>query len=95
MRSRGLFLCRSLVYELGAEADSGVHCECTNLFLRFVDDGEFLFEDESKAVHFRSMPVSNGDFGLTHCRREGIWLQRNGKLSCPCFVGLPFIEACV
>jgi hypothetical protein len=54
-----------------------------------------LFEDESKAVHFRSMPVSNGDFGLTHCRREGIWLQRNGKLSCPCFVGLPFMEACV
>ncbi len=59
--------------KLVEENESYLHYEFTSLLLRFVDDVEFLFDDESKTVHFRSASRTGyGDFGVNRKRMEEI-----------------------
>src|SRR5689334_22898218 len=45
------------------EDDRYLRYEFTSLLLRFVDDVEFLFDDDTKTIHFRSASrVGYGDF---------------------------------
>jgi len=55
------------------EDEAYLHFEFTSLLLRFVDDVEFLFDDEMKTVHFRSSSRTGyGDFGVNRRRMESI-----------------------
>jgi uncharacterized protein (DUF1499 family) len=55
------------------EDESYLHYEFTSLLLRFVDDVEFLFDDESKTIHFRSASRTGyGDLGVNRKRMEEI-----------------------
>ncbi|MDT8272121.1 MAG: DUF1499 domain-containing protein, partial [Desulfomonilia bacterium] len=59
-------------------ADSGnyLHVEFTSLIFRFVDDVEFLFNDEEKTIHFRSASrVGYSDLGVNRKRMEEIRLR--------------------
>jgi uncharacterized protein (DUF1499 family) len=59
--------------KLVEENDSYLHYEFTSLLFRFVDDVEFLFDDESKTIHFRSASRTGyGDFGVNRRRMEVI-----------------------
>jgi len=59
--------------KLVEEDESYLHYEFTSLLLRFVDDVEFLFDDEAKTVHFRSASRTGyGDFGVNRKRMEEI-----------------------
>jgi uncharacterized protein (DUF1499 family) len=50
-----------------------LHVEFTSLLLRFVDDVEFVFDDETKTIHFRSASRTGyGDFGVNRKRMEDI-----------------------
>ena len=67
--------------KLVQEADTYLHYEFTSLLLRFVDDVEFLFDDETKTIHFRSASRTGyGDFGVNRRRMEDIRLRIEGKL---------------
>jgi uncharacterized protein (DUF1499 family) len=49
--------------------------------LRFVDDVEFLFDDEAKTIHFRSASrTGRSDFGVNRRRMEDIRKLIEGKL---------------
>lgn len=55
------------------EDESYLHYEFTSLLLRFVDDVEFLFDDETKTIHFRSASRTGyGDLGVNRKRMEEI-----------------------
>lgn len=63
------------------EDEAYLHYEFTSLLLRFVDDVEFLFDDESKTIHFRSASRTGyGDFGVNRKRMEEIRLLVDGKI---------------
>ena len=63
------------------EDDTYLHYECTSLFLRFVDDVEFVFDDEAKLIHFRSASrIGYGDLGVNRRRMEDIRSRLDGKL---------------
>ena len=67
--------------KLVQEDDSYLHYEFTSLLLRFVDDVEFLFDDETKTIHFRSASrMGYGDFGVNRRRMEDIRSRIEGKL---------------
>ena len=67
--------------KLVAEDESYLHYEFTSLLLRFVDDVEFLFDDETKTVHFRSASRTGyGDFGVNRKRMEEIRSLAGDKL---------------
>ena len=67
--------------KLVEEDDAYLHYEFTSLLLRFVDDVEFLFDDESKTLHFRSASrVGYGDFGVNRRRMEELRSLIEGKL---------------
>ena len=67
--------------QLVEEDDTYLHYECTSLLLRFVDDVEFLFDEASKTIHFRSASrVGYGDFGVNRRRMEDIRSRLQGKL---------------
>ena len=58
-----------------------LHYEFTSLFLRFVDDVEFLFDDESKTIHFRSASRTGyGDLGVNRRRMEEIRVLVESKI---------------
>ena len=58
-----------------------LHYEFTSLLLRFVDDVEFMFDDETKTVHFRSASRTGySDFGVNRRRMETIRRLVEGKL---------------
>jgi uncharacterized protein (DUF1499 family) len=66
---------------LPAEDDTYLHYEFTSLLLRFVDDVEFLFDDETRTIHFRSASRTGyGDFGVNRSRMEDIRSRLAGKL---------------
>jgi uncharacterized protein (DUF1499 family) len=53
------------------EDESYLHYEFTSLLLRFVDDVEFVFDDEAKTIHFRSASRTGyGDLGVNRRRME-------------------------
>ena len=55
------------------EDESYLHYEFTSLLLRFVDDVEFLFDDDTKAVHFRSASRTGySDLGVNRRRMEDV-----------------------
>jgi uncharacterized protein (DUF1499 family) len=63
------------------EDDTYLHYEFTSLLLRFVDDVEFLFDDEAKTIHFRSASRTGyGDLGVNRRRMEEIRTLIEGKL---------------
>lgn len=50
-----------------------LHAEFTSAFFRFVDDVEFLLDDEKKLIHVRSASrVGSSDFGVNRKRVEEI-----------------------
>ena len=57
--------------KLVEEDETYLHYEFTSLLLRFVDDVEFLFDDEAKTIHFRSASRTGyGDLGVNRKRME-------------------------
>ena len=55
------------------EDESYLHYEFTSLLMRFVDDVEFLFDDETKTLHFRSASRTGyGDLGVNRTRMEQV-----------------------
>jgi uncharacterized protein (DUF1499 family) len=50
-----------------------LHIECTSALFRFVDDVEFLLDDEHKVIHFRSASRTGySDLGVNRKRMEAI-----------------------
>lgn len=50
-----------------------LHAEFTSLVFRFVDDVEFVIDDGTKTIHFRSAArVGRGDMGVNRKRMEEI-----------------------
>ena len=67
--------------KLVEEDESYLHYEFTSLLLRFVDDVEFLFDDETKTIHFRSASRTGyGDMGVNRKRMEQVRALVEGKL---------------
>ena len=67
--------------KLVEEDESYLHYEFTSLLLRFVDDVEFLFDDENKIIHFRSASRTGyGDLGVNRKRMEEIRALVGDKL---------------
>lgn len=63
------------------EDESYLHYEITSLLLRFVDDVEFVFDEEAKTVHFRSASRTGySDLGVNRRRMEEIRTLVDGKL---------------
>ena len=59
--------------KLVEEDESYLHYESTSLLLRFVDNVEFLFDDETKTIHFRSASRTGyGDLGVNRNRMEQV-----------------------
>jgi uncharacterized protein (DUF1499 family) len=59
--------------KLVEEDETYLHYEATSLLLRFVDDVEFLFDDETKTIHFRSASRTGyGDLGVNRTRMEQV-----------------------
>ena len=55
------------------EDESYLHYEFTSLLLRFVDDVEFVFDDDTKTIHFRSASRTGyGDLGVNRARMEQV-----------------------
>lgn len=64
------------------EADESYHhYEFTSLLLRFVDDVEFLFDEATKTIHFRSASrIGYGDLGVNRRRMEEIRKLVDGRI---------------
>jgi uncharacterized protein (DUF1499 family) len=63
------------------EDEAYLHYEFTSLVFRFVDDVEFLFDDDTKMIHFRSASRTGyGDFGVNRKRMEEIRQLVDGKI---------------
>jgi len=59
--------------KLVEEDESYLHYEFTSRLLRFVDDVEFLFDDETKTIHFRSASRTGySDLGANRTRMEQV-----------------------
>ena len=67
--------------KLVEEDESYLHYEFTSLLLRFVDDVEFVFDDEAKTIHFRSASRTGyGDLGVNRTRMEQVCALVGEKL---------------
>ena len=67
--------------QLVDEDESYLHYECTSLLFRFVDDVEFVFDDATKTLHFRSASRTGyGDLGVNRKRMEEIRRLVSGTL---------------
>ena len=67
--------------QLVEEDETYLHYEATSLLLRFVDDVEFLLDDETKTIHFRSASRTGyGDLGVNRKRMGEIRSLVEGKL---------------
>lgn len=67
--------------KLVEEDESYLHYEFISLIMRFVDDVEFLFDDETKTIHFRSASRGGyGDLGVNRKRMEEVRSLVEGKL---------------
>jgi uncharacterized protein (DUF1499 family) len=67
--------------KLVEEDDTYLHYEFTSFLLRFIDDVEFVFDEETKAIHFRSASRTGyGDLGVNRRRMEDIRTRVEGKL---------------
>jgi uncharacterized protein (DUF1499 family) len=67
--------------KLVEEVESYLHYEFTSLLLRFVDDVEFLFDDDTKTIHFRSASRTGySDLGVNRRRMEQVRALVSGIL---------------
>ncbi len=67
--------------KLVEEDESYLRYEFTSLLLRFVDDVEFLFDETTKTVHFRSASRTGySDLGVNRKRMEQVRALIRGKL---------------
>ncbi len=67
--------------KLVEETEAYLHYEFTSLLLRFVDDVEFVFDDTTKTIHFRSASRTGySDLGVNRRRMEEIRTWIEGKL---------------
>ncbi|MEO6307886.1 MAG: DUF1499 domain-containing protein [Nitrospiraceae bacterium] len=67
--------------KLVEEDETYLHYEATSLLFRFVDDVEFLFDDDSKTIHFRSASRTGyGDLGVNRKRMEQVRALVGGQL---------------
>jgi uncharacterized protein (DUF1499 family) len=67
--------------KLVEEEEGYLHYEFTSLLLRFVDDVEFAFDEESNTIHFRSASRTGyGDLGVNRRRMEEIRSRLGGRL---------------
>ena len=67
--------------KLVEEDEAYLYYEFTSFLFRFVDDVEFLLDDQTKTVHFRSASRTGyGDFGVNRRRMEEIRSLAEGKL---------------
>ena len=67
--------------KLVEEDDAYLRYEFTSKLLRFVDDVEFVFDEESKTIHFRSASrIGYGDHGVNRDRMEEIRSLVDGKI---------------
>jgi uncharacterized protein (DUF1499 family) len=58
-----------------------LHYEFTSLLIRFVDDVEFVFDEGSKTIQFRSASrVGYGDLGVNRRRMENIRSSLSGRI---------------
>jgi uncharacterized protein (DUF1499 family) len=63
------------------EEETYLHVEFTSRIFRFVDDVEFVLEDGTKTIHFRSASRTGySDFGVNRKRMEEIRRLLNGKI---------------
>ena len=63
------------------EDESYLHYEFTSLLLRFVDNVEFLFDETTRTVHFRSASRTGySDLGVNRKRMEQVRALVAGKL---------------
>lgn len=63
------------------EDEAYLHYEFTSLLLRFVDDVEFLFDDETKTIHFRSASRTGySDLGVNRKRMQDIGSLVDGRI---------------
>ncbi len=54
-----------------SETDDYLHAEATSLVFRFVDDLEFLVDEQNKLIQFRSASrIGHSDFGANRSRME-------------------------
>jgi uncharacterized protein (DUF1499 family) len=59
-----------------------IHAECRTRFLRFVDDLEFLFDDNDDVIHVRSASrVGYSDLGVNRKRVEQFRQEFEAELS--------------
>lgn len=67
--------------KLVEEDETYLHYEFTSLLMRFVDDVEFLFDDETRTIHFRSASRTGyGDLGVNRKRMEEIRSLTESKI---------------
>lgn len=67
--------------ELVQEEEVSLHYEVRSFLFRFVDDVEFLFDDATKTIHFRSASrVGYSDFGVNRKRMEEVRSLLEGRL---------------
>ena len=67
--------------KLVEEDEAYLHYEFTSLLFRFVDDVEFIFDEVTKTLHFRSASrIGYGDLGANRTRMEEIRRLVDGKL---------------
>ena len=67
--------------KLVQEDESYLHYEFTSLLLRFVDDVEFVFDEDAKTLHFRSASRTGySDLGVNRQRMEQVRALISGKL---------------
>ncbi len=67
--------------KLVEEEELYLRYEFTSLVLRFVDDVEFLFDDGTKRIHFRSASrIGYRDFGVNRRRMEELRVLIEGKV---------------
>jgi uncharacterized protein (DUF1499 family) len=63
------------------EDESYLHYEFTSLLLRFVDDVEFLLDETTKTIHFRSASRTGySDLGVNRKRMEQVRTSVAGNL---------------
>lgn len=63
------------------EDEAYLRYEVTSLLLRFIDDVEFVIDDDEKMIHFRSASRTGyGDFGMNRKRMEEIRRLVDGKI---------------
>ena len=77
-REQQLLRLKTLIVKLGnarvvAEKENYLRAEFTSKVFRFVDDAEFLLDDDSKTLYFRSASrLGYSDFGVNRKRIEAI-----------------------